>query len=630
MSTDSFVIPIQATLNAQTVDELFDEAFELIVLNVRKLAKGKACKAILEGYLDSETKSDSAGLSTASELRFHFRSPGGACDVEAPVCAHWFEVASTLAHEELAKIGERLGYVVIEPKKTARELVDTPREVPFFPHGEVVLAVMRGETPMIASDDDGEVDLDEAELPAAKKKLARALAESGLCACGVCDSVRKGATALPKKEKKAKASKADAPVERTHFTSLPKAMRSPDRVDSLDISKQKLKELPKDIDKLAHLTSLDAGDNWLGEVPPALFLIPALRDFVILSRNPIQTIPETLSRATKLKSLSLSQTALVWLPDCFGDLAELESLRLDETRIRELPPSIVTLGKLKSLSLDKCTSLHEPIPDLGALTTLESLSLAGIGASQVNRIDFVRLTRLKSLNLSGNKLERVPPGIETLTDLCELKLRDNALTDLPESLAALSNVEKIELWANDVTRLPRALTGMPKIDRIELGAPIASLEGIGGCSGVKYVYVTGAQFTSLPDDIGDMASLEHLDLSDSGVGSLPESMTKLRTLASLRLRRTKLTELPPWIGDLPNLKSLDLSITGISQLPDEMRKLVSLESLHINGAPISALPNWVFELPNLKTIHAGSYKPSEQLDKATMAKIKATNRIQAV
>jgi Leucine-rich repeat (LRR) protein len=592
MLTDSFDIPIEATPEAQTVDELYDEAWELIALNIRKLAKGKASQAILEGYLD-ETKNDGAGRSTATELSFSFTSPGGACDVQMQVCAHWFEVARTLAHVQLAKIGERLGYVVKKPKKTAQQLVDTPREVPFFPHGEAVLAVSRGKTPMIESDDDGEVEIDEAELPASKKKLAPALAKSGLCACSVCESVRKGAKPVAPKPKKQK-----PPVEREWFQSLPKAMRSPDRVDSLTISKQKLKELPADIDKLAHVTTIEARDNWLQEVPPALFRIRTL-ERLFLGRNPLRAIPETLCQATKLKALDLSRTRIAALPDCFGNLPDLEQLDLDETAIAALPPSIVTLAKLESLTLDKCRSLKEPIPDLGALTALESLSLAELGEAQIRRIDFSRLTRLKRLILSGNGLTEVPPGIETLTELTHLELRENALTDLPDGFAALTSLEYISLWKNQLTHLPRALTAMPKLTRLELSAPIASLDGIGGCKKVEYVFVPSARLTSLPDDIGDMESLERLDVSDSSITTLPASMARLRTLKQLELTRTKLAELPSWIGDLTSLELLDISGTTVSKLPDAL-----------------------FELPNLNTLRV-----SDHLDEATLAKIKATKRI---
>ena len=55
MSTDSFHIPIQAQPNAQTVEELFDEAWHLIVRNIRSLAKGKPNKTIVESFLDLDS-----------------------------------------------------------------------------------------------------------------------------------------------------------------------------------------------------------------------------------------------------------------------------------------------------------------------------------------------------------------------------------------------------------------------------------------------------------------------------------------------------------------------------------------------------------------------------------------------
>jgi len=78
----------------------------------------------------------------------------------------------------------------------------------------------------------------------------------------------------------------------------------------------------------------------------------------------------------------------------------------------------------------------------------------------------------------------------------------------------------------------------------------------------------------------EILSLDHLDRIDS----LPHEIKDLACLKVLSLSYCRsLGRLPDWIGDLSNLKVLDLQHSGITSLPDSMSNMKSLRCLVLDG-----------------------------------------------
>ncbi|KAI8532033.1 hypothetical protein RHMOL_Rhmol11G0181600 [Rhododendron molle] len=77
--------------------------------------------------------------------------------------------------------------------------------------------------------------------------------------------------------------------------------------------------------------------------------------------------------------------------------------------------------------------------------------------------------------------------------------------------------------------------------------------------------------------------LQVLDLSNTEINFLPQSISRLLALKQLFLRSCELLmELPPEIGELTNLEVLDLEGTEILCLPKEIGKLVNLTCLKVS------------------------------------------------
>ncbi|XP_011029085.1 PREDICTED: putative disease resistance RPP13-like protein 1, partial [Populus euphratica] len=120
------------------------------------------------------------------------------------------------------------------------------------------------------------------------------------------------------------------------------------------------------------------------------------------------------------------------------------------------------------------------------------------------------------------------------------------------------------------------LTYVGGIDSEVLNDMLTNLKRLRTLSLYRWSYKS----SQLPNSVGDLKHLRHLDLSQTLIKRLPESVSTLYYLQTLLLRECRhLMELPSNISNLVNLQHLDIEGTNLKEMPPKMGKLTKLRTL---------------------------------------------------
>ena len=144
-----------------------------------------------------------------------------------------------------------------------------------------------------------------------------------------------------------------------------------DTLEVLNLSGNRLRELPADFARLARLRILFCSDNRFTALPavlgacqrlemvgfkanqialvPDAALPPALR-WLILTDNRIEALPESIGRCTRLQKLMLAGNRLRALPAALAHCSALELLRISANEFEALPAQLEALPRLTWLA----------------------------------------------------------------------------------------------------------------------------------------------------------------------------------------------------------------------------------------------------------------------------------------
>lgn len=118
----------------------------------------------------------------------------------------------------------------------------------------------------------------------------------------------------------------------------------------LDLSNEDIKTMPKNIQTLNNITSIDLRGNLLEEFPHEILKMKNLEE-LILSINNIKNIPNNIDQLENLRFLNINGNNLRGIPESISNLSNLTSLGLSNNKISELPNSMSRMVNLKILNI---------------------------------------------------------------------------------------------------------------------------------------------------------------------------------------------------------------------------------------------------------------------------------------
>jgi hypothetical protein len=107
---------------------------------------------------------------------------------------------------------------------------------------------------------------------------------------------------------------------------------------------------------------------------------------------------------------------------------------------------------------------------------------------------------------------------------------------------------------------------------------------------------------SLPQALGQLSSLQILDLCHNNLKSLPESLGNLKSLILLKASNNELSALPNSIGSSSSLKTLDVESNHFSTFPETICELNTLHTLDMAHNMLAALPEALGNLTSLEEL----------------------------
>ncbi|KAJ6957931.1 hypothetical protein NC653_039790 [Populus alba x Populus x berolinensis] len=252
------------------------------------------------------------------------------------------------------------------------------------------------------------------------------------------------------------------------------------------------------------------------------------------------------------------------IPPFLSDLKSLTFLNFSNNNIiGKFPVAVHNLSKLEILDLSQ-NYIVGTIPD-----------------------DIDCLARLSYLNLYANNFSgNIPAAIGLLPELRTLRLYDNQFNGtFPPEIGNLSNLEELSMAHNGFSpsRLHSSFTQLKKL---------------------KMLWISGANLIGeIPQMIGEMVALEHLDLSSNKLtGNIPGSLFMVMNLRVLFLHTNKLSGEIPRVVEALNLTSVDLSANNLTgTIPVDFGKLDKLSGLSLFLNQLSGeIPESIGRLPALK------------------------------
>ncbi|KAF7815232.1 TMV resistance protein N-like [Senna tora] len=351
------------------------------------------------------------------------------------------------------------------------------------------------------------------------------------------------------------------------------------------------------------------------------FLLPLLSGFAFVIDCSTKSIVLKWNLMLHETEFIENITEAVWsklqskLPPDFDFVVGIKS-RIEETK------------EIKWIVL-KLIDPHEAYWDREAFSSISNLRLLIISCDLNLRRGFKSFPQaLKVLQWDKYNLDALPHGIP-LDKLVHFRMQHSKIKQLCKETQLMGNLKFMDLsHCIDLTKLPN-FDGIPNLERLVLEGCKSLVEihhslcqhkklmivNLKDCKSLKalprklemnslvtFILSGCSKMRKLPEFGETMERLSTLDLEETSVIRLPESLAFLTGLTTLNLRNCKnLVCLPNVIHNLRSIKIINLSgCSKFEKLSENWNENKAMEELDVSGTAIKEVPSSIFLLENLK------------------------------
>lgn len=170
----------------------------------------------------------------------------------------------------------------------------------------------------------------------------------------------------------------------------------------------------------------------------------------------------------------------------------------------------------------------------------------GHKAAYQSRSDFTQLSPsefggyarfIRDLKIVKTAMVSIPEDLFTsMPYLIRVEMYENLLEKLPESIGSCSLLQMLDVADNNLTDLPQSLAKCKELFRLDIGRnTMETVPSVVPKLKLKRLLLNNMLLTSLPDNIGDLETLEMLYATGNCFTKLPKSICKLKNLQDLSL-----------------------------------------------------------------------------------------------
>lgn len=412
------------------------------------------------------------------------------------------------------------------------------------------------------------------------------------------------------------------------------------------------------------LTHLDLSGNRLRQVPAELGSLTNLT-FLALDRNPLPRLPRSLRLLTKLTTLRIECTEMLspppelqaqqeprWVLRFLEQLYQGDAtghMDLDDCRLQEIPEEVMQMRHLNFLSLRRNHISSIPI-GMGDLTELTHFLMDDNDVTYISPVIW-QLTRLGILSLTQNPMRKLPPELglfrpETFKTLA-LDGCVHLLSPPPELVVQGVSVilpylrrlwdarQSLQLhlvdWGLSTLQPERTLDNVEVLTDLDLSTNSLTRLDDKLCvlmAALRLLVVNFNLLTVLPDNIHQLRSLETLEVQTTPPRTPPPARPqtckplsthlgkKLMSERNSQVRANRLQELPANVCNLPALRHLRVRENKLQQIPEAIGSIATLEEMEVSINRISVIPTSVTALAKLQLLDAHDNRLKEFPDNA--------------